>query len=260
MSRRNGPSSVLPGSVIAGRDELWEGFGEDDGLVASPTWLRHRWTWRALRRIWWRWRTRCSSPWGWTPRPCPRTAHTLVPTRRECVEQDIGIGPSNLFFLSSYSAPIPSPLAIMVPFLHLSLDFLLFVRQVPGTVCLCKLISQIRWKRKKRKKHRAPPIPIYSRKVLRIAQFFILSPVVLKRLVAWDDFLRLFYPTLSRNLSKNFFSYDCHGLWFSCSFVPVTMSHLRHWIIAPLKSSATLPTLSVLSSTPNEKKNLQTKS
>ncbi len=35
---------VLPGSVIAGRDELREGFGEDDGLVARPTWLRHRWT------------------------------------------------------------------------------------------------------------------------------------------------------------------------------------------------------------------------
>ncbi len=52
---------VLPGSVIAGRDELWEGFGEDDGFVARPTWLRHRWMWRALRRIWWRWRIRCSS-------------------------------------------------------------------------------------------------------------------------------------------------------------------------------------------------------
>ncbi len=25
---------VLPGSVIAGRDELREGFGEDEGLVA----------------------------------------------------------------------------------------------------------------------------------------------------------------------------------------------------------------------------------
>jgi hypothetical protein len=29
---------VLPGSVIAGRDELREGFGEDDRLVARPTW------------------------------------------------------------------------------------------------------------------------------------------------------------------------------------------------------------------------------
>ncbi len=35
---------ALPGSFIAGHDELCKEFGENDELVARPTWLLHRWT------------------------------------------------------------------------------------------------------------------------------------------------------------------------------------------------------------------------